>query len=225
MKKVVLLSMVVLLIIFGTIAFAGGIKIFRWEASTWASVTNKALAAATGTGVFTFSGFPNSFTYDGGTYIPLPGTPTWTQAGTITWNVSISQWVFVYIGNTNFDIHVDMPGTYTVDDLQVHIISNAKVYAYFASGGDLNDGSGDTLPTYLTYETDQDTKPSAPWTGNWTSINSLPSESNYLTVEGNKNPCGGMDVTYYIWFGFEVDLFAQKGQYTTYVTTYLMGDP
>jgi hypothetical protein len=230
MKKVILLSIVAIFAL-SVVALAttgDSIKIFRWTPSaspaTWQQVTNPVLASATGSDAwgFTLQSFPdNAFEYNNKTWIALDDL---TQLGRVTWNLHVSQWIYVRIGYIDFEMHVDMPGIYTVDDLQVQVISNGGVYVYFETGGDLVNGGGMTIPTYLSYETDQDTHPDSPWTGTWNRITSLPGEGDAFKLAGD-NECGSLDTTFYIWFGFDVDATTCKGDYSTYVDTFIQPDP
>ncbi len=229
MKKAILLSIAAIFILGSMTVMGGNMKIFQWTPSSspaaWAEITNDVLADATGSDAwgFTMQAFPsNGFEYDNKTWIALDEL---TQLGRVTWNLHVSQWIYVRIGYADFNMHVDMPGIYTVDDLQVQVISNGGIYVYFASGGDLlNSSNGATIPTYLSYQPDQDTNPDAPWTGTWTRITDLPGESNMFTLAGD-NECGSLDTTYYIWFGFDVDATTCKGNYTTYVDTFVQPTP
>ncbi len=226
MKKVILLSMVALFLM-GAISFAAGtfVPVLRWDATntTWTSVATPAIASATAVNTWTSSAndgiLDPSYTVGGVPFSILPATPTWTQIPRITWNVHISQWIYISIQYLDYYIHADLPGKYMTDDLSIHVVSNANTYVYFATGGDLTDGTN-TMPTYMAAFLSGVTHPGAPWTGDWSSITSLPNgPTNYMTV----STAG--DQTFHVWFGFEVGVEQPKGDYMTYVDTFIQSDP
>ena len=225
MKKVVLLSMVALFLM-GAVAFAANPPVLRWDASStaWTTVATAAIASATADNTWTSASndgiLDPSYTVGGVAFSILPGTPTWTKLPRITWNVKISQWIYISIQYLVYNVHVDLPGKYMLDDLTIHVESNGNTYVYFGTGGDLEDNNSNTMDTYFAAFTSGALYPGAPWTSDWTSINDLPDQANYMKV----NTIGGSQ-TFTVWFGFDVGKYQPKGKYSTYVDIYIQSDP
>ncbi len=235
MRKVLILSAVAIFML-GAFAFGQtGIPIYTWNASTtaWTEVTNAVIADATAENTWTSSAndgiLDPSYTYGGVQYSVLPGTPTWTQLPRITWNLHVSQWIYISIQYLDYNMHVDLPGDYVVDSLSIHVKSNGGVYTYFDTGGWLTDGTH-SIPTWAGYKVDTQTIPTDALPSNGTSagfwqdfadLDTAFTPEEPLTVGG---PCA-FENTFYIWLGFRVAEDQCKGDYTTYADIFIQSDP
>ncbi len=235
MRKVAILSIVALLMV-GAFAFADTpVPIYSWDASSaaWSEVTDPVAADATGLNTWTSSAndgiLDPSYTYGGVQYSVLPGTPTWTQLPRITWNLHVSQWVYLSIQYLDYNIHVDIPGDYVVDSLSVHVKSNGGIFTYFNTGGWFSDGNY-TIPTWGGYEVDTQAIPTQGLPANGTSagfwydfndLDTMYTPTSPLTVGGP----GAFEDTFYLWLGMRVDDEQPKGEYTTYLDIFIQSDP
>ena len=238
MRKALILSMVAIFIM-GAFAFAAAPPIYSWDStnSAWTKVTVTAIASVTANETWTSAAddgiLDPSYSYGGVRYSILPGTPTWTKIPTITWNLHVSQWIYISIQYFNYNIHVDLPGDYVVDSLSIHVQSNGGVFTYFNTGGWLADNSAEpahTIPTWAGYTVDEQANPTVglPATGvstdvwhDFAELDGMFTPEEPLTVGG---PCF-FENTFYIWFGFRVGEETCKGDYTTYADIYIQSDP
>ena len=225
MKKMflVLLSIVIV----STFALAlnppSGIPIYRFKTPTgWVEETNTVIADATATNE-----------WNSGGYIILPASPDFYQLPKINWELEVSQWIYIDIKYLEFNMHVDMPGDYAVDDLNISVKTNGGINVYFNTPGDLSDGNGHSIPTWIGY-VENPNGAILPELGgsngdfSWVRIGELPGESNYITILkpcGTSEPCGLGTKTYQVWFGFSVDEHMCKGEYSTYVDIFIQSDP
>ncbi len=222
MKKMtlVLLSIVALSTFMLALNPPENIPIYRFETPTgWVEETNSKLADATATNE-----------WDSGGYVTLSSP---YQTSRIDWELDISQWIYVDIKYLKFNMHVNMPGDYTIGDLDITVKTNGGINVYFSTGGDLHDGSGHIIPTWLGYlkNSNQVLLPSLGGFNTsfaWNRIGDLPGENNFITI---LKPCGTIvpgemgEETYKIWFGFRVANNTCKGNYSTYVDVYVQSDP
>ncbi len=227
MRKIVLITLIIL-IVTSIFALTTGFSIYRYYKKTpgglkWWEETNPIIADATATG-----------SWNTGGYIILPATPNYYQVPQqITLSVEISQWIYLKISYTNFDIHVNMPGDYAINNLNITIKTNGGINIYFNTGGNLNDGNGHTIPTWLGYleNSNQATLPplgSSNTSFAWTKIGDLPKKSDFITIlkpYGTILSCGLGKIVYKIWFGFRVNDDVCKGDYTTWADIYIQSDP
>jgi len=236
MKKIILLSLATLLLV-SIVAFgATSIPIFTWDASTtaWVEVTNAVIADATGANTWSTGALSTSVLVPGiGRFMVLPATPTWFKLPTITWNLHVSQWIYISMQYLDYDLHVDAPGDYTVDSFTIHVYSNGGVYTYMDTGGYLTTTSGTPLsiPTWLGYKVDSSTAPAIGLPANgannafwydmlWINAN-VGTPANKLTLY----PGGWWEHTFYGWLGFRVDYTVAKGDYMTWLDIYIQSDP
>ena len=246
MRKVLILSIVSIFII-GAFAFAASIPVYLWNGSGWSEVATPAIASATATVAWDSAMndgiLDPSYTFNGTDYSILPGTPTWTQLPRIDWNLEISQWIYISISYTSYDMHIDLPGDYIFDNLYVTMKSNAGVYAYFITGGDFSftddNNVEHTIPTWAGYQVvSNSTTPSLPTIGLpttagisnafWYDFNSLNdyNAENYITITDVDQACGcSLDETFRIWLGVRVGEKQCKGEYTTYADVFIQADP
>ncbi len=237
MKKVILLSIVALFVL-GAVAFAQtSVPIYSWDASnlTWTEVTDPIIADATGANTWTSSAddgiLDPSYTYGGVRYSVLPGTPTWVKLPTITWNLYVSQWIYISIQYLDYWMHVDLPGDYVVDSLSIHVKSNGGIFTHFNTGGWLTTlDQAHSIPTWAGYRVDTQDVPSeglpadgvsAGFWFDFAQLNGMFTPEEPLTVGG---PCF-FENTFYIWLGFRVGEETCKGEYMTYVDIFIQSDP
>jgi len=221
-KKGILIVLATL--IFSTFALAANsIPIYRFQTPIgWVEETNSVIADATATNE-----------WNSGGYIVLPSSPNYYQVPQINWDLAVSQWIYVDIRYLEFNIHVDVPGDYALDNLNISVKTNGGINVYFETPGDLNDGNGDTIPTWIGYLEDnsQDILPELGGSNggfSWIRMGDLPNESNFITIlrpYGTTHPCGMGTKTYKAWFGFRVDDQTKKGEYSTYVDIFIQSDP
>ena len=233
MRKVLILSIIAIFIV-GAFAFADtSIPIYSWDASntTWNVVNDAVVADATALNTWSSAGNDGilDLSYGPVPYSVLPGTPTWTQLPRITWNLHISQWIYLSIQYLDYNMHVDIPGDYLVDSFSIHVKSNGGVFTYFNTGGDFSDDNGHTIPTWVGYEVDTQTLPteSLPQSGSagfwydFGEVDTMYTPQAPLTVGG---PCF-FENTFYFWLGFRVSEEQCKGEYTTYLDIFIQSDP
>ncbi len=222
MKKLFLVLLGIVIV--STFALAlnppSGIPIYRFETPTgWVEETNSTLADATATNE-----------WDSGGYVALSST---YQTSRIDWELDISQWIYVDIKYLEFDIHVDMPGDYAIDNLDISVETNGGINVYFSTPGDLRDENGHSIPTWVGYVNNPNGAilPALGGTSgsfSWIRIGDLPGENNYLTILkpcGTIHKCGLGTKTYQVWFGFRVNDDTCKGEYSTYVDIFIQPDP
>jgi hypothetical protein len=226
MRKVILV-MIGMMIITSALILASNlptnIPIYRFETpSGWVEETNSILADATATNEWSSGG-----------YVVLPSSPDFYQLPNINWELEISQWIYIDIKYLEFNMHVDSPGDYAVDDLNISVKTNGGINVYFNTPGDLNDGNGHSIPTWVGY-VDNPNGTILPALGgsnadfSWIRISELPDESNFITILkpcGTIHPCGLGTKTYQVWFGFRVNENTCKGDYSTYVDIFIQSDP
>ncbi len=226
MKKSVFLLIALLWIAFTfvlAISSPQSVPVYKFVTPTgWVEETNTIIADATATNE-----------WNTGEYVVLPATPDYYQVPRINWEVEVSQWIYIDIEYLEFNMHVDMPGDYAIDDLNITVKTNGGINVYFNTGGDLNDGNGHIIPTWLGY-LENSHQALLPPLGSfnaffaWVRIGNLPGESNFITILkpcGTIMPCEMGEETYKIWFGFRVADDTCKGNYSTYVDVYIQSDP
>ncbi len=234
MKKFVLVMVFMLSAM--TVAMANGgesVTVYKFETPIgWVMETNPIVASATATNEWTSQDDPNHVMYNGIPYLMLSESEYY-DLPKIEWEVKVSQWIYVDIEYLNFEMHVDMPGDYMVDDLRINLRTNGGVNVYFDTRGDLKDGMGNTIPTWIGYM-DTDNGTLIPKLGStnaqfsWIKMEELPNEENFLTILkpcGTVHPCGLGSKGYRIWFGFRVSDKTRKGNYSTYVDIFIQSDP
>ena len=234
MKKIALLTLSIF-IIFGTFALAtNSISIYKFQTPTgWIEETNPALASATASNEWTTWNDPNHTTHNGVAYVVLPATPNYYQLPQINWDVRVSQWIYLDINYLDFNMHVDMPGDYAIDNLNISVKTNGGINLYFNTPGDLKDGNGHSIPTWIGYVENDNGILLPPLGGSnsqfsWVKMNSLPNENNFITIlkpYGTIHPCGLGTKVYQIWLGFRVAENTSKGNYSTYVDIFIQSDP
>ncbi|WP_456399262.1 hypothetical protein [Mesoaciditoga sp.] len=196
------------------------IPIYRFKTPTgWTEETNPTLANATAT---------NEWNSDG--YVALLST---YQTSKINWELNVSQWIYVNIKYLEFNIHVNMPGDYTIDNLDISVKTNGKVKVYMGTPGDLSDGNGHSIPTWIGYVENQN-ETMLPKLGetnvnfSWLRMGELPDENNPITILnpcGTIHPCGLGTKTYQVWFGFKINSNTCKGTYSTYLDIFIQPEP
>ncbi len=219
----------------GALLANGGqsVTIYKFETPTgWVAETNPILASATAVNEWTTQDDPDHVMYNGTPYLVLSDSEYYNLPK-IEWEVNVSQWIYVDIEYLNFEMHVDMPGDYMVDDLQISLKTNGGVNVYFDSRGNLKSAKGDTIPTWIGY-TDTNNGTLIPQLGStnaqfsWVKMSELPNSDNFLTILkpcGTIHPCGLGEKSYRIWFGFRVNAETCKGDYSTYVDIFIQSDP
>ena len=238
MKKIVLLSMVALFLM-GAVAFAAtSVPIYSWDASTtnWGVVSNPVIADATSDNTWSTGALSTAvYVPTVGMFMVLPASPTWFKLPTVTWDLHISQWMYISMQYLNYQMHADAPGDYMIDTFTIHAMSNGGVYVYMTTGGPLtnvdNTSPTQTIPTWLGYKVDDQTAPSLglPSNGNnngfWYDMNWI--NNNYGTPAQQLTLYQGgyWEHTLHGWFGFRVDYQTAKGDYTTYADIYIQSDP
>ena len=223
MKRIFLLFTVISIVTSFAFGTSSSVPIYKFVTPIgWAEETSSVIADATGTNEWNTGG-----------YVVLPATPDHYQVPRINWDLEVSQWIYIDIKYLEFNMHVDMPGDYTIGDLDITVKTNGGINVYFNTPGDLSDGKGHTIPTWIGYleNSNQALLPSlggfnASFT--WVRIGDLPGENNFITI---LKPCGTIvpgemgEETYKIWFGFRVANNTCKGDYSTYVDVYVQSDP
>jgi len=204
-------ALVVLLIFLSVVGISQ--DIYRRINNSWVIETNSAIASVQGSGQWSTVG-----------YIPLGDD--WYSLPKVNFTTEISQWMFMSIQYLNYDIHVNMPGDYTIDSLTIQVETNGGVYAYFQTGGWFNNA----IPTWIGYKIDDSTAPAfgLPSNGNnnnfWHDMNLINTNygnpANKITIGS-----GAWSHTFYGWLGFRVGNSVPKGQYSTYMDIYIQSDP
>ncbi len=229
MKKIVLLSMIALLIMGSFVALGAPVTILRASTNTanWSAVATSTIAIATGTGRYT-----TLAAVLGTVFMPFDATLT---TASITWNVTISQWIFVDIYHTTYTAHVDLPGDYALDHLSFHVTSNGWVGVDFISGGNLTKtGTPATMASWLGIEKFNysgtppilgTVEPTFAWAPMVGLTGSDLFDGGKILTPDSEHPCGGGDIEYTLWFGFRVGQYQCKGDYSTYINFVLTPDP
>ncbi len=231
MKEIAVLGMLLVMAV-ATMANGGQVTIYRFQTPTgWIEETNSTVASATAADEWTTQDDPNHVTYDGIPYFPLGNG--YYNLPRIEWEVNVSQWIYIGIEYLNFEMHVDMPGDYMVDDLQIRLRTNGGVNIYFETRGNLRSSAGNTIPTWVGY-VDTNNGVSIPELGqgnsqfSWVKMNDVPAKNDFLTILspcGTIQRCGLGEKRYQIWFGFRVDSKTRKGDYSTYLDIFIQSDP
>lgn len=228
MRKIVLI-MIILIITVVTSIFAitigsSSFSIYRYYKKTpggwnWWEETNPIIANATATG-----------SWNTGGYIILPATPNYYHAPQITWNVEISQWIYLSIQYFNYTMHVDAPGDYSIDSLSFEVMSNGGVFVHLNTGGYLTDGANN-IPTWFGYNVDSSTAPATGLPSNgsndsfWHDMVWINNNVGNPAQQFTLYPGGWWEHTFYGWLGFRVSYKTAKGDYMTWLDIYIQSDP
>lgn len=214
MKKKIFV-LLILSIFLSIVCISQNLSIYKHVNDAWVEETNLSIASVQGSGVWNTGG-----------YIPLEEN-IWYPLPKINLNAEISQWMFMSIQYLNYDIHVNMPGDYTLDSLTIQVETNGGVYAYFQTGGWFSD----IIPTWIGYKIDDSTLPPLGLPSN-NSNNNFWHDMNLININygnsGQKITIGGPSAwshTFYGWLGFRVGNSVPKGQYSTYMDIYIQSDP